>query len=77
MSALVALRSGIALVALAGLLSCTGCTELGDEFRAAAGPRLQSGITDMLTGVVDGAFSVFEPGKGGDASDTTTGGGGT
>ena len=65
---------GIALVAAAGLLAGTGCTELGDEFRTAAGPKLESGITDVLTGIVSGAFEVFEPGKGEDSSGTSSDG---
>ncbi len=53
-------------------LAAGGCTELGDDFRNAAGPSLQSGITQVLNGMVDGAFAVFEPGK---DEDSTTGGG--
>ena len=59
---------GCAVLALAA----GGCTELGDEFRNAAGPSLQTGITQVLNGVVNGAFAVFEPGK---DEDGTTGDG--
>ncbi|MCP4250564.1 MAG: hypothetical protein GY778_26270 [bacterium] len=62
------------LAALAAF-TCSGCTELGDEFRTAAGPRLQTGITAALTGMVDGAFAVFTPGKGDDTSSSTGSGG--
>lgn len=61
------------LACAAVLLASGGCTELGDDFRAAAGPSLQAGVTQVLTGMVDGAFAVFEPGKG-DETDGTTGG---
>jgi len=54
--------------------SATGCTKLGEDFRTAAGPQLQAGLTAMLTGVVDGAFAVFEPGTDSTSSDSTSGG---
>ncbi|MHC4064581.1 MAG: hypothetical protein ACYSUI_08790 [Planctomycetota bacterium] len=57
------------LAAAALLVASSGCTELGDEFRAAAGPKLESGVNDLLTGIVSGAFEVFEPGKSSDSSD--------
>ncbi len=60
------------ILACGVLALAAGCTELGDEFRAAASPSLQSGITQVLTGMVDGAFAVVEPGKG---EDGTSGGG--
>ena len=62
------------LACAAGLLASGGCTELGDDFRAAAGPNLQAGVTQALTGMVDGAFAVFEPGKGDETDGTPTGG---
>lgn len=37
----------------------TGCT-LTDTFRTAAGPALQSGITDVVNGILDGIFAVIE-----------------
>jgi len=49
----------------------TGCVT-GTEFRAAAGPAVQQGLTLILDGVLDGLFAVVEP----DATvDTDTTGG--
>jgi len=65
---------------LAGVLACcavvvlSGCDELTDEFRSAAAPSLKSGTTAVLTGLVDGAFAVFEP-DGDSTSDTSSGSG--
>ena len=64
------------LACAAALLASGGCTELGDDFRSAAGPNLQSGVTQVLTGMVDGAFAVFEPGKGDETTAGSTTGGG-
>ncbi|MCH7812741.1 MAG: hypothetical protein IID40_01850 [Planctomycetes bacterium] len=49
------------MLAAVAAVACSGCTELADEFRRAAGPSLQTGLTAALTGVVDGAFAVFTP----------------
>ena len=64
------------LACAAVLLASGGCTELGDDFRSAAGPNLQAGVTQVLTGMVDGAFAVFEPGKGDETTASSTTGGG-
>ncbi|HMQ15177.1 MAG TPA: hypothetical protein PKC49_04310 [Phycisphaerae bacterium] len=56
-------RAWAALVAAAAL--CGGCNE--DEalraFRDAAASSLQSGLTSIASGVIDGAFAVFELGS--------------
>ncbi len=54
------LLSGWVAIAL-GLLTLTGCEELVNEFRTVAGSNLQQGVLSILTGVVDGAFAVFDP----------------
>lgn len=41
-------------------LPATNCT-FGREFRDAAGPALQSGVTSILTGLVNGLFAAIEP----------------
>ncbi len=56
------------MLAALAVVACSGCTELGDEFRTAAGPSLQTGLTAALNGVVDGALAVFTP----DADDAGT-----
>lgn len=38
----------------------SGCTP-GREFRAAAGPAIQNGISLILDGLVDGIFAAIEP----------------
>lgn len=54
------------------LMYAAGCnSELGQQFRRAAGPQLESGITQVLNGIVDGAFEVYQPDN--DSTDTTTG----
>jgi hypothetical protein len=55
---LVGMLSGLYLL---GLNGCAGA----QEFRAVAGDSLQTGLTTIATGVIDGLFAVFEP-------DTTT-----
>jgi len=57
------IASGLA-VALGGsslvrLNACTG--DLGLEFRTAAGDSIQQGVQSIVTGVVDGLFSVIDP----------------
>lgn len=52
-----------ALAAIAVVFPLTlsaGCVT-GTEFRAAAGPAVQQGLTLILDGVVDGLFAVVEP----------------
>lgn len=41
-------------------LGASGCM-FGREFRAAAGPNLQSGVQSILTGLVNGFFAAIEP----------------
>lgn len=51
---------------LGGLLAVATCgCVAGQEFRAAAGDSLRSGLTTVTNGLIDGLFAVFEP-------DTTT-----
>jgi len=49
----------LALMTMA-TLPATSCT-FGREFREAAGPALQSGVTSILTGLVNGVFAAIEP----------------
>lgn len=49
----------LSLMAMA-TLPATSCT-FGREFRDAAGPALQSGVTSILTGLVNGVFAAIEP----------------
>ena len=51
------LAVGAAALALSGI---TGCT-VGREFRAAAGPAVQSGVTQIVNGILDGLFAAIEP----------------
>lgn len=50
----------IILALLWATSAASGCT-LPREFRTAANPALQSGLTSILTGLVDGVFAVIEP----------------
>jgi len=63
--------AAIVLLGAVTLLATGGCNKLGDEFRAAAGPELQAGVTQLLNGLVDGTFAVVDPD---DDEDTSTGG---
>lgn len=65
----------LTVLTVAVLLVSSGCDKLGDDFRTAAGPSMQSGMTSLLTGVVDGAFAVFEPGTTEDGETTGNTGG--
>ncbi|MEP0846689.1 MAG: hypothetical protein HRF50_07680 [Phycisphaerae bacterium] len=69
-----ACRAMAALAALA-CVALPGCNE--DEawtaFRGAASSSLQSGVSALLQGIVDGAFAVFDLGAD-DSSGTTDGG---
>ena len=47
------------------LVMGTGCED-AEEFRAATGDALQTGLTTITTGLLDGIFAVWEP------DDTTT-----
>jgi hypothetical protein len=70
-------RSGAAL-ALAALLSATGCNtdEAARAFRDAAADGLQTGLSAMLDGLVDGAAAVFRLGPDGMADEGEGGAGG-
>ena len=37
-----------------------GCAE-AEEFRAIAASQVQSGLTSIVTGLIDGVFAVIEP----------------
>lgn len=56
------LRSAALALTLAAGLFCTACDQeaAGRAFRDAATTGLQTGITSILTGMVDGAFAVFQ-----------------
>lgn len=66
-------RCAATLAAVFALACGGGCgaSDLSAEFRAAAGDQLQTGVTALLNGLVDGAFAVLEPG------DSTATGNGT
>lgn len=49
--------AGLVIVPIVGQLGCV----LGKEFRAVASPAIHSGVSEILTGVVDGVFAVIEP----------------
>ena len=42
------------------LSSMTGCVT-GREFREAAGPAFQTGVTAIVNGLLDGFFAIIEP----------------
>ncbi len=63
-------RAACAFVGIAFLLS--GCS-LGEEFRAAAGPAVETGVNAILDGLVDGLFAVIEPDNA-DGGDNAAGG---
>ena len=50
---------GVALVAMV-LAGSTGCLT-GTEFRTVAGPAVQTGVTTIVNGLLDGIFAVIEP----------------
>ncbi len=51
---MIAVTGGLAL-SLAG-----GCAE-AEEFRAIASGQVQSGLTSIVTGLINGVFAVIEP----------------
>ena len=51
------LAIGLAALALSGLAGCT----VGREFREAAGPSVQTGVTQIVNGLLDGLFAAIEP----------------
>ena len=48
------------VVCTCGFTVMTGCIT-GPEFRAAAGPGIESGVSAIVNGVLDGLFAVIEP----------------
>jgi len=48
---------GFLLLSLTGTLGC----EAGREFRSAALPAIESGVSSILNGVLDGFFAAIEP----------------
>jgi hypothetical protein len=51
----------VALALMAGSISLTiGCLT-GAEFRAVAGPGVESGVKSIVNGVLDGLFAVIAP----------------
>ncbi len=42
------------------LSTASGCSE-AEEFRAIASGQVQSGLTSIVTGLIDGVFAVIEP----------------
>jgi hypothetical protein len=51
----------VVLAAACGVVLCCGCDLDGQEFRTAAGPALEAGVTTLATGLIDGAFAVYMP----------------
>ena len=62
-------RAACAFAALTFLLG--GCS-IGKDFRAAAGPAVETGVNAILDGLVDGLFAAIEP-EGTDGSDNASG----
>lgn len=60
-------RIALSLCIGLGLTIASGCRE-AEEFRAVAGNQVQSGLTSIVTGLIDGIFAVIEP----DANENTT-----
>lgn len=53
-----ALFFGLSLMLLGGV---TGCGAAGRDFRTAALPAVESGVTLILNGVLDGIFAAIRP----------------
>jgi hypothetical protein len=53
--------SGRAACLLIGLAFLFGGCSIGSEFRAAAGPAVETGVNAILDGLVSGLFAVIEP----------------
>jgi hypothetical protein len=49
------------MIVLLGLANCPGCIWGGEEFREVAGPAVQSGVTQIVTGLLDGLFATIAP----------------
>ncbi len=54
-------RARAIAVAATGLIALAGCDMLNKEFRQVAGPAVQSGVTDIVNGLLDGVFAVINP----------------
>jgi len=65
------LKKGGWLIAAAMVLGLGSGCEINAEFRDVAVPSLQSGVSLILDGLVDGMFAVIDPGT---TTATTTGG---
>jgi hypothetical protein len=67
-------RTGHIVAALAAtVILISGCDgKLGKEFRSTAASSLESGLTTVVTGLIDGAFAVYDPGTDSSSSDNTT-----
>ncbi|HNO77749.1 MAG TPA: hypothetical protein PKN33_06775 [Phycisphaerae bacterium] len=52
---LVLMTGGLLTLSMAG-----GCAQ-AEEFRAIASGQVQSGLTSIVTGLIDGLFAVIEP----------------
>jgi hypothetical protein len=60
----------VAVVVMLAAMAC-GCDgKLGKEFRETASSSLQSGLTEIATGLINGAFAVYDPDT--TATDDTT-----
>lgn len=69
------IKWGVTLTALMLSLSAgCGVSDLSAEFRSAAGDDLQTGVTALLNGLLEGAFAVLEPGDSTDSNGTSTAG---
>ena len=60
--------AAIAVIAI-GLPGLAGCVLTGTEFREAAGPAVQAGVTQVVDGLLEGIFAVIEPEATSDSSD--------
>ena len=56
-------KAGVLMILAASGIGC----ESAEEFRSVASSAIQSGVTSIATGVIDGLFAVFTP----DMTDTT------
>jgi hypothetical protein len=55
------LGATLALLAL-GLVLCPGCDDaVAKEFRTAAIGKVETGVNDLVSGLLDGLFTVAEP----------------
>lgn len=64
------LRKAWATAALttSGTMWLGSCDQFSKEFRAAAGPQLETGVNALLDGIVTGMFAVVEPDPGSGSS---------